>query len=153
MTRISSSWTSVHKKIFPAFWFGFLALFLVGGLVGGAARQSASFLIIPVVMGVFGYLMMKRMVWDLVDEVYDTGDSLLVRNRGQEALVPLSSIMNVSTSTHMNPPRITLKLVRPVVFGDEITFSPVTGFRINPFAKNKVAEDLIMRVHQARDSR
>lgn len=143
----------MHKKIFPAFWFGFLALFLVGGLVGGAARQSASFLIIPVVMGVFGYLMMKRMVWDLVDEVYDTGDPLLVRNRGQEALVPLSSIMNVSTSTHMNPPRITLKLVRPVVFGDEITFSPVTGFRINPFAKNKVAEDLIMRVHQARDSR
>jgi len=153
MTRISTNWTFLHKKIFPAIWFGFLALFLVGGLVSGAAKQSASFLIVPVVMSVFGYVMMKRMVWDLVDEVYDRGDSLLVENRGQEALASLSSIMNVSASTYLNPPRITLRLVRPVAFGDEITFSPVTGFRLNPFARNKVAEDLIMRVHQARDAR
>jgi hypothetical protein len=119
-------------------------------LLTGAVAQDASFLAVPIVMAVGGFYLMRKLVWDLADEVYDCGDSLLIRNGGEEDLVPLSSIMNVSVSTYVNPPRITLRLVRSGKFGDEIAFSPVKPFTLNPFAKNEVAEDLILRVHQAR---
>ena len=32
----------------------------------------------------FGYFVMKKLVFDLVDEVWEDGDSLVVKNRGQE---------------------------------------------------------------------
>ena len=67
------------------------------------------FLLVPGVMA----------VWDLVDAVFDYGDYLLVKNRGAENRIMLSNIMNVSSSTFMNPPRITLKLVRPSKLGRE----------------------------------
>ena len=153
MTKISSSWTTFHKKAFPIFWFGFLALFFIVSLVTGAPKQDLGLIVIPIVMALFGFFLMKKLVFDLVDEVYDCGDALLIRNRGEETLVPLSNIMNVSVSTYMNPPRITLRLIKPASFGEEIAFSPVTGFRLNPFAKNRVAEDLILRVHRARSGR
>src|SRR6185436_11382696 len=105
------------------------------------------FLVIPVVMSGIGLFVMRKLVWDLADEVFDGGDALLVRNRGEEELIPLANIMNVSVSTYINPPRIALRLVTPGKFGSEIAFSPVTGFRLNPFARNPVAEDLIVRVY------
>lgn len=110
-------------------------------------------LVIPLAMAVFGFFLMKKLVWDLVDEVYDCGDALLVKNRDEETLVPLSNIMNVSASVLQNPPRITLRLIKPGAFGNEIAFAPIIGFRINPFAKNRVAEDLIVRVHNAKGGR
>jgi hypothetical protein len=104
-------------------------------------------------MAVFGHFLMKKLVWDLVDEVYDCGDFLLVKNRDDEERIALSNIMNVNASTYINPPRITLRLVNPSKFGSEVAFSPITGFKLNPFAKNAVAEDLIVRVYQARSKR
>ena len=104
-------------------------------------------------MAVFGYFIMKKLVWDLVDEVYDAGDYLLVKNRGNEAQVLLANIMNVSATTYMNPPRIVLRLREPSNFGSEIAFSPASRFTLNPFAKNLVAEDLIVRVDRARGNR
>jgi hypothetical protein len=104
-------------------------------------------------MALFGYFIMRMLVWDLVDEVYDCGDSLLIKDRGQEAFVRLSNVMNVNASTAVNPPRITLRLIEPGPLGAEITFSPVVGLQLNPFAKSRVAEDLIERVHRARSSR
>jgi len=50
----------------------------------------------------------------------------------------------------VNPPRITLRLVRPGRFGREITFTPVKPFTMNPFTRNPVADDLIERVDKAR---
>jgi len=150
VTRISSRWTFISKRVFPTFWFGFLAVFVFVGLSTGTVAKDMTFLIVPIVMAVFGFFLMRKLVWDLVDEVYDCGHALLVRNRDEEELVPLSNIMNVSVWTYVNPPRITLRLITPSKFGSEIAFSPVTGFRLNPFAKNQVAEDLIQRVYQAR---
>ena len=153
MTRISSSWTRFNKNTFPILWHGFVAFFLVTAILSGAVAQDLRFLVIPILMALFGFFIMKKLKLDLVDEVYDCGDTLLIKNRGEEALVPLSNIMNVSESTYMNPSRITLRLIKPGAFGSEIAFSPVTGFRLNPFAKNQVAEDLILRVHQAKAGR
>lgn len=75
---------------------------------------------------------------------------MLVKNGSDEERVPLSNIMNVSASTNMNPPRITLRLVRPGRFGADVSFSPSSKISFNPFAKNPVVEDLIVRVDQAR---
>lgn len=104
-------------------------------------------------MAVFGFFLMKKLVWDLIDEVYDGGDFLLIKNKSKEERIALSNIMNVSASTNMNPPRITLRLVAPVRLGKEISFSPKFKFSINPFAKNEIAEDLIVRVDKARSNR
>jgi hypothetical protein len=153
MKRISSTWTFFNKKLFPLLWFGFLTFFVVTMVHTRVPNADPMFLIIPALMALFGFFLMKKLVWDLVDEVYDCGDFLLIRNRGEEDRVALANVMNVNASTFVNPPRITLRLRNPGKFGQEVSFSPVTGFSLNPFAKNQVAEDLIVRVDQARPRR
>ncbi len=150
MNKISSRFTVFHKLVFPVFWFGFLAVFVAIGIFGGALEMPLLFLFFPLLMALIGFILMKKLVWDLADEVYDDGEFLLVRKRSEEDRIALSNIMNVNATTYMNPSRITLKLVTPCKFGTEISFSPITAFTLNPFAKNQVAEDLIVRVYQAR---
>ena len=153
MTKISSKHVFFYKKVFPVLWFGFLAVFVGVAIIAGAFSKAPLVLLGPGVMVVFGFFLMKYLVWDLVDEVYDGGDFLLVKNRGEEERVLLSNIMNVSATTNMNPPRATLRLVQPGKFGEEISFSPARPFTLNPFKKNPVVEDLIVRVDQARSKR
>jgi len=151
MRLISSKMTFFNKRVFPAIWFGFLAVFIGLALFSGAGRNPASLLpvlIAPAIMIVFGYVIMKKLVFDLADEVWDDGDSLVVKNGGQEQRIALSDIKNVSYSPFVNPPRVTLSLRRPTVFGDEITFS--APLRLVPFSKSPVITDLIERVDQAR---
>ncbi len=150
MKKISSKWTQYNKKLFPAIWFGFLAVFLVTSLFDGAAEASIVFVAAPLVMMVFGFFLMKKLVWDLVDEVYDAGDYLLVRNRGKEERINLANVINVNVSTMVNPPRITLRLEKPSRLGPEVAFSPDRALSLNPFAKNQIGEDLILRVDRAR---
>jgi hypothetical protein len=149
MKQISRS-MFFYKKVFPVAWFGFIAFFI---LTVAVSRQNLILLAGPVFMAVLGFLLMQKLLWVLVDDVYDCGDFLRVRNHGDEENVALSNIMNVSATTAINPPRITLRLVHPGKFGPEIAFSPLTQFTLNPFAKNQVAEDLIVRVDQARSKR
>jgi hypothetical protein len=151
--KISSKTTVFTKKLFPVLWFGFLACFVAVGFSTGAFRKSALFAAGPLFMAVIGSIVMKKLVFDLMDEVYDCGDSLLVKNGGQEQSIPLADIINVSVSTNTNPPRITLKLANPGTFGSDVSFSPACPFSLNPFAKNPIAENLIQRVDQARSIR
>jgi hypothetical protein len=153
MKKISSTSTFMSKKVLPVMWFAFLAFFVGRAILTGAAQKDPMLLVIPGLMAVFGYFLMKRLLWNLVDEVYDGGAFLLIKNRGEEERVALSDIMNVSVSTYPNPSRITLKLVSPGKFGKEITFAPAASAVGNPFKKNQVAEDLIVRVDQARAKR
>lgn len=153
MQRISSRYTFFYKKIFPIFWFGFLAFFIFQTVSNGAFQKSPISLVVPCLMAIFGFVIFKKLLWELADEVYDDGDYLLVRNNGQEEMLRLSDIMNVSATTNMNPPRITLRLIESGKFGAEVSFFPTTAFTLNPFAKNPVAEDLIVRVDKARVSR
>lgn len=153
MEIISSGKTKFYKFVYPILWFGFLAVFFVSGLINGAVRQSPVFLLGPCVMAIFGFFLFKKFIWVLVDEVKDGGDVLVIRNRGEEITVNLADIMNVSASTNTNPPQVTLRLVQPSTFGSEIVFSHATkGFSINPFRKNEIVEDLMVRVDQARRS-
>src|SRR6202167_197356 len=115
--------------------------------MNGAARRAPIFLLGPCVMAIFGFFLFKKLIWVLVDEVKDGGDFLVVRNGSEEITVNLADIMNVSATTNMNPPQVTLRLVQASKFGSEIVFSPATkGFSLNPFKKYEVVEDLIVRV-------
>jgi hypothetical protein len=150
MRRISSKTTFLFKFIFPIFWFGFLAVFVAAALIAGRGhqRELLFFLIAPIFMTVLGYVIMKKLVFDLVDEVWDDGSALIVRNKGMEDRVALSNVMNVGYSPFINPPRVTLTLRHPSNFGSEISFcAPV---RFLPFARSPVIEDLIRRVDAAR---
>lgn len=153
MKKISSGSLFFTKKVFPILWFGLLAVFVSVAVANGAYQKDLPFLLGPCAMAVFGYFVMKKFVWDLVDEVYDCGETLLVRGRGLEERVALSDIINVNAAMNMRPPRITLRLAKPGKFGSEIAFSPVSPFTLNPMAKNAVAEDLIVRVDEARARR
>ena len=148
---ISSGMTGFYKRAFPAIWFGILAIFLAGGWASSVADQVPLFFVMPCIMALFGFFLFKKLLWVLADEVRDCGSYLVVRNRNQEVTVDLSNIMNVSATTNMNPPHVTLRLVQPCRLGTEIVFSPLRGpFSLNPFRKNEVVEDLIARVDQAR---
>lgn len=107
MRQISSKLTFYYKRIFPIIWFGLLVVFLVMAVLGITSTNNsfpAMPLIVPIVMAVVGYTFMKKLVFDLVDEVFDDGNALVVRNGGKEDRIALSNIVNVSYSPYVNPP-------------------------------------------------
>lgn len=146
MTLISSRSTHFQKRILPVIWFGFL---FVWALIAVLMRVPV-LLVIPSVMGVLGFFIFKKLVWDLADEVYDCGDCLLVRIGGVEERIALSSIVNVSSDIACNRPRrVELRLVAPGRLGVRVAFVPKPWLRGNPFARNAVTDDLIARVQRA----
>jgi hypothetical protein len=153
--RISSRNTFFVKRIFPLLWFGFLAVFLVATLLAfrHASRNSPPIVIIfvPLFMLGFGYLLMRRLIFDLADEVYDEGDALQVRFGHQEESIRLDNIINISYAGFTNPPRVTLTLRQPGIFGKEVTFSPIQKL-FGPLLRitNPIVTDLIERVEATR---
>jgi len=87
-------------------------------------------------------------VFDLADELFDAGDSLIVRFGTERERVLLAEIINVSYSYMMNPARVSLTLRTPGRFGKEISFSPPQRFV--PFAKSPIVANLIDRIDAAR---
>jgi len=153
MKRISSKRTVFYKRLFPVLWFGFLALFvLVSSL---APRRTHAppipMLIVPVVMSVLGYMLFRRLIFDLVDEVWDDGDALIVKNAGVEERVPLKSIINIGYSLLTNPERVTLTLRDAGQLGKEFTFMPLSrALSFRWLSRNPIVDELIERVDQAR---
>jgi hypothetical protein len=131
-----------------------LACFLAIPLL--AAQNSGGFppvlfLIMPALMMAFGYFIIKKLIFDLVDEVLDDGDALVIRNGREEERVPLSDIMNVSYSQFVSPPRVTLSLRNSSRFGNRISFcAPI---RLMPFSTSPVIDELIERIDAKRRAR
>jgi hypothetical protein len=151
MRRISSRTTFVYKRILPLLFFGIVSLFIAFVIVGGlrsGQNPPLPVLIVPVLAAAFIYFVMKRLIFDLVDEVLDAGDALIVRNRGQEDRIALSDITNVNYTPLVSPPRVTLSLRRASVFGAEVTFCAPTRFV--PFSSSPVIDELIQRIDAAR---
>jgi hypothetical protein len=151
MRRISSRSTFVYKRIFPLLFFGIVSLF-IAFVILGALRSGQSpplpVLIVPALAAAFIYFVMKKLIFDLVDEVLDAGDALIVRNRGQEDRIAFSDIVNVNYTPRVSPPRVTLSLRRASVFGAEVTFcAPI---RFVPFSSSPVINELIQRIDAAR---
>ena len=151
MRLVSSKMTFFYKRLFPVIWFGFLLL-LIAVRLFSASRDSQDsiipFLSVVLGMAVFSYWFMKKVMFNLADEVLDAGDALVVRSSGQEERIALSDIKNVNYSPYMYPPQVTLSVRRHTVFGDTIALcAPVS---IVPLWSSPVILDLIDRVDAAR---
>ena len=154
MPLMSSKLTFFYKRIFPIIWFGFLAAFVLIALLKGPGLDQLSnlpFLIVPVLMAIIGYQFMKKLVFNLADEVFDVGDALLVRSGGREARIALADIKNASYVPYTSPPQVTLLLRRSTVFGDKIVFC--APFRIMPLSSSPMIDGLIDRIDAARQKR
>jgi hypothetical protein len=151
MKRLTSKATFFYKRVFPLIWFGFLIIFLFAVFSNAAENEPADFvfLIFPIIMLGFSYFILKKMVLDLIDKVYDEGASLLVRNGNQEVRVSLKEIKNVSYSTMTSPSRVTLSIRHNTIFGDELSFLPPASWI--PFKKNGEIVKLIDRIDEARN--
>ena len=89
MTRISSRQTFFLKRIFPLL---FLVILVVPiGIAFTVARNPPpiQLYIMPLVLFPILFLVLRKLVWDLMDEVYDGGDYLLVRKGGKEDRIAL----------------------------------------------------------------
>jgi hypothetical protein len=151
MKRISTKLTFAIK-LTPFVFLGFLALFFVLLLMNGALQRAPILFVLPCVMAVFGYQYWKTSTRNLVDEVDDCGDYLLVKRRGEEDTVLLSTITNVSFSTDRRgaQARITLRLASPGKFGTEVSFAPPPHIYMGFPRRNEIAEDLLARADKAR---
>jgi hypothetical protein len=154
MRRISSTMTFYYKRVFPVIWFGGGAVIFGISLYAGLVKNTSGFvpflIVMPIIL-VLGTRYMKKLVFDLVDEVWDDGDALVVKSGGQEQRIALSDIKNVNYTPMTSPPRVTLSLRHPTVFGDEIAFSaPV---RVMPLTPSPEITDLIDRVDAARNKK
>ena len=151
MEQISSRSTFLYKRIFPVFWFGLLGVFVAVGLVGDShAKMPAMLLFVPLLMVVFGLVLMKKLIWDLADEVVDAGDRLIVRFGNEQEQIPLANIISLDYQYMTSPPRVTMTLRTPCRFGDKIAFRP--PLRFVPLARSAVIGGLIQRVDAARQA-
>ena len=148
MKKISSS-TVYFKKVFPVFWFGFLVFFFVTSIASGATCTSVMFFIMPIFMALFGYFLFKKLVWDLVDEVYDLGDVLLFKNGNKEQRVNLRDIVNIDYAQMSSPERIVVNVRNEGPLGKELAFIP--PMRFFRFPKHPLMQELIERVDRARN--
>jgi hypothetical protein len=148
--RISTKYSS-SLRLFPLAFFGFLALLSVVLLRNGALTNAPGFLLFLGLMSAFGFFFWKTQLQDLMDEVYDCGNYLVVRKRGEEDTILLSNIIgaNFSVNRDRTGARITLALAAPCKFGDQIRFAPQPAIYMGP-APEKLARDLALRAGQAR---
>jgi hypothetical protein len=146
--KIYTRWTFFNKRVFPFLWFGGIALVLSSTLPAVVRGADPMAVIVPLIMAAGGYLIMRMLIFDLMDEAYLDGSDLVVRKSGEEERVPLSNVINVNATVLTNPERITLTLREPCRFGKEIVFSP--PMRLMHLGRHPLAAELIELADAAR---
>jgi hypothetical protein len=150
-TRISSRTILIYKWVLPVAWIAFILPIALGAWGDQSAPGGPMFIVVPILMLLFGVFFYKILVWDLADVVYDYGSYLLLRRLGTEVQVPLQNIMNVSSTTMLSPPRITLRLLKPCALGTHVSFSPKSSPLSLRFSHTStIAEQLIERAFAPR---
>lgn len=144
MRKISSDAVPVLKRYAPLALVGlFLSSIAVSPPRPGAPETGWLVAVSLAVTG-FVYLLLRRLLFSLVDEVWDTGDALLVKNRGSEELVPYAAIRRMSYAQFARPQRARIELHAAGRFGSEIAFYPVGGY--GRYRPDPVLEELIARI-------
>lgn len=154
MTRLSARGTYLAKRIIPVAWYGLLLLIVAVGsntaIRKGKPEELYFFIPFAIFFAGVSFIAFKKLIFELVDSVWDDGDALVIRSGRKQERVLLSDILSVSYAGFQNPSRVTLYLRRPTVLGDEIPFAIKTrtiGFRLPALVR-----DLMERVDEARRS-
>jgi hypothetical protein len=128
MQRLSSRRTYYDKRITPIV----MCAVLLGFGAAAAIHDPPPFpLVSLVLLAIVFFAIIKFVILDLADEVWDAGDALIVRNKGQEDRIPLAAISKVRYSPYKDP-RVTLWLRTPSLFGEKITFAAPIRFIPSP---------------------
>jgi hypothetical protein len=151
--RISAGKTWFYKRVFPVIFMGMIVLCF--GLAIATARRGSGLplpaLIVPLFALGLAWFVVRRLVSDLADEVWDEGDALRVRFGHEEERIELANIVNVGYTFMVNPARVTLTLRNPGRFGKDVTFCPLQEGFLGPLIRrNPLVTDLIERVDAAR---
>jgi len=158
MKQISlpSNLTFCLKRVIPVLSFGVFVFGIVevaANLKAPASAVAPVPVALVVLMGVFCVIVLRR-VSDVVDEVWDDGDALIVKNATLEERVPLKNIINVDYLRFSNLPRVTVTLRDPSQFGHEIAFFalPTMGSFSNRLLSNRcpLVDELTERADVAR---
>jgi hypothetical protein len=143
MRCISSRATFWNKFGIPGLFLILIALSFLAALaegIGNSIRAAVPHLLALMFISAAWYLVARKSA-ELVDEVYDDGDALVVRNDDDKVRIAFSDIKNVEWwrygSVHI---RVTLQ--KPCILGDRVVFLATGGFRPKPDI-----EDLIQRVN------
>lgn len=165
MTRISERPGLLPRSMAPAIvCCVFLLVGYAAWIYGGEARLfvlvGLIFIGVPLLLDLSFMLLFelaffffrKKRQWTLMDEVVDAGAFLLVRRAGIEERVQLSDIENVKTFRYAKRTYAVLRLGGSCSFGNEIVFFPRRASGWNPFARNTIIEELLLRVTRARSA-
>jgi hypothetical protein len=147
MQRLSSRTTSYAKWVFPLLVLGYV-LFVAASHISSHGEQSIESLITPALVVALSLVIFKFVILAAVDEVWDAGDALVVCNKSREERIPLAAIADVGYSSYFNPPRVTLTLRSPGVFGGSIVF--LAPARFLAFSRSPLIDDLIKRIDATR---
>jgi hypothetical protein len=165
MRRLSSSSTFFYKRVFPAIWLGIVGIGITAGLFGhtGPFRQHVGerppidpmAVVIPIMMFVVGFVVFRRLLSGLADEVMLEGDTVIVKKGDEQLRIALTEVINVNSLNSVNPRRISLRLRNSTRLGRDIDFVPV-GRRPMLFLGmtklDPIAEELIDRIDALRRS-
>lgn len=142
MRRISSRLTVFYKRIFPLLWFGLIATNVVVVAFAWPADSAHQIMAvaIPILMAIFGGLLVRWLLFDLATEVFLDDHDVVV---GAER-IPIAQIEDLRATQFFNPERITLVLKD----GRKIAFAPPARFHL--FSQHPVTEELMKRMLSAR---
>lgn len=145
--RLSSRTTYIEKRIMPFLLSGFLFLWLGFFLIAGKLRGPGILIIIgPVTISAIFYFVLKIRVFNLIDEVYDEGSTLLFKDSRAQVRINFSDIKNIN-STYFDYSRVIVSLRNESELGSELRFKPRGGI---PFKKCEHIETLIDRIDKAK---
>ena len=151
MRRISSKTTFFYKRIFPVLWFG--AIGCLGlNLTFPPSRPGTASIALLILIPVLSYIVIKIFIFDLIDEVYDEGSSILFKNSGKEVRVSIKDIENVSyfsvINLFMGPLVVTASIGHKTELGNKLRF--IVQKSSASLTKNRDIEELINRIDTAR---
>ncbi|QDU09404.1 GNAT family N-acetyltransferase [Gimesia aquarii] len=148
MKKISCRVTFFHKKLSPIIFL--CALFYVMTMLVFGVRGNPIFAIYftPIII-IALWSILKSKELKVLDEVYDDGDSLLLRNSGKEIRVNLGDIKHISYGTKRSRrPTVIMNFRQDNELGTEVRFWPA-GEDILSWEENNDIEELIGRIYQA----
>ncbi|MBU3666149.1 MAG: hypothetical protein FGM15_09800 [Chthoniobacterales bacterium] len=154
MRRISSSLTSWYKRFGPWLWFGSLAVAtLVTTIAAIRGQLDPRLAAIAPGMALVTWFYMCTFTFTMADEVWDAGDTLVIRNKGREMSVPVCRLLSARYSCIADPPRITLKFRLSALAEGHVEFIPKIVPRMFVFRAPPIAADLASRIAKEKAKR